>query len=90
MTAENASLPLLDLKAAEATGVALTPGQLAWRRFRKHRMAMIGAVGITILILFIVIGSIVVPETGANNIDLYHRLTGPTLIHWFGSDSIGR
>jgi peptide/nickel transport system permease protein len=42
------------------------------------------------LILFIVIGSIVVPETGANNIDLYHRLTGPTLIHWFGSDSIGR
>ena len=51
---------------------------------------MIGAVGITILILFIVIGSIVVPETGANNIDLYHRLTGPTLIHWFGSDSIGR
>ena len=90
MTAENASLPLLDLKAAEAIGVALTPGQLAWRRFRKHRMAVIGAVGVTLLLLFIIIGSVVVPETGANNIDLYHRLTGPSLIHWFGSDSTGR
>ena len=90
MTAENASLPLLDLKAAEATGVALTPGQLAWRRFRKHRMAVIGAVGISLLLLFIIIGSVVVPETGANNIDLYNRLVGPTAIHWFGTDSTGR
>jgi len=90
MTAENASLPLLDLKAAESTGVALTPGQLAWRRFRKHRMALIGAVGISLLLLFIIIGSVVVPESGANNIDLYNRLTGPSAIHWFGTDSTGR
>ena len=89
MTAENASIPLLDLKA-ESTGVALTPGQLAWRRFRKHRMAVIGAVGITLLLLFIIIGSVVVPESGANNIDLYNRLVGPTAIHWFGTDSTGR
>jgi peptide/nickel transport system permease protein len=90
MTAENASLPLLDLKAAEATGVALTPGQLAWRRFRKHRMALIGAVGVSLLLLFIIVGSVVVPETGANNIDLYNRLIGPSAIHWFGTDSTGR
>ncbi len=90
MTAENASLPLLDLKAAESIGTALTPGQLAWRRFRKHRMALIGAVGVTLLLLFIIIGSVVVPESGANNIDLYNRLIGPTAIHWFGTDSTGR
>ena len=90
MTAENASLPLLDLKAAELTGTALTPGQLAWRRFRKHRLALIGTVGISLLLLFIIIGSVVVPETGANNIDLYHRLSGPSSIHWFGTDSTGR
>jgi len=90
MTAENASIPLLDLKAAESTGVALTPGQLAWRRFRKHRLALIGAVGISLLLLFIIIGSVVVPETGANNIDLYNRLTGPSATHWFGTDSTGR
>jgi peptide/nickel transport system permease protein len=90
MTAENASIPLLDLKAAESIGVALTPGQLAWRRFRKHRLALIGAVGISLLLLFIIVGSIVVPETGANNIDLYNRLVGPTAVHWFGTDSTGR
>jgi peptide/nickel transport system permease protein len=86
MTAENASIPLLDLKAAESIGVALTPGQLAWRRFRKHRMALIGAIGISLLLLFIIIGSIVVPETGANNIDLYHRLSGPNAgsLVWHG------
>ena len=53
-------------------------------------MAVIGAVGISLLLLFIIIGSVVVPETGANNIDLYNRLVGPTTIHWFGTDSTGR
>ena len=51
---------------------------------------MIGAVGISLLLLFIIIGSVVVPETGANNIDLYNRLVGPSAIHWFGTDSTGR
>jgi len=90
MTAETASVPALDLRSAETTGISLTPAQLAWRRFRKHRMAMIGAFGLIILLLFVIVGSIVVPETGANDIDLYHRLTGPTSLHWFGSDSTGR
>ena len=33
-----------------------------WRRFRKHRMAMMGGVGVVILLLFIIGGSILVPE----------------------------
>ncbi len=70
--------------------MALTPGQLAWRRFRKHHLALIGAIGISCLLLFIILGSIVVPETGANNIDLSNRLVGPSAIHWFGTDSTGR
>ncbi len=69
---------------------ALTPGQLVWRRFRKHRMAMVGAVGFIVLLLFIVVGSIVVPETSANNTDLTARLAAPTGPHIFGTDSVGR
>ncbi len=68
----------------------LTPGQLVWRRFRKHRMALIGAVGVTLLLLFIVVGSIVIPESAANSTDLQARLAGPTAAHWFGTDSVGR
>jgi peptide/nickel transport system permease protein len=90
MTAESVSIPRIDLNVTESARVPLTPGQLIWRRFRKHRMAMIGTAGIILLVLFIIIGSIIVPETGANNIDLYHRLSAPAAVHWFGSDSTGR
>jgi peptide/nickel transport system permease protein len=69
---------------------ALTPGQLVWRRFRKHRMAMLGGIGGVLLLLFIIGGSIIVPESGSNATDLLNRLTGPTAQHWFGTDSVGR
>jgi len=90
MNTETASVPALDLKSAESTGLTLTPGQLAWRRFRKHRLALIGAAGITLLILFVIIGSVFVPESAANLGDLYNRLTSPTAAHIFGTDSTGR
>ncbi len=69
---------------------ALTPGQLVWRRFRKHRMALIGGIGMVLLFLFIIGGSILIPESAANSTDLVARLTGPTAAHPFGTDSIGR
>ncbi len=69
---------------------ALTPGQLVWRRFRKHRMALIGAVGFLVLFTFIVVGSIIFPEAAANSTDLTNRLTGPSGVHIFGTDSVGR
>jgi len=75
---------------AEESRKALTPGQLVWRRFRKHRMAMLGGIGVVLLLLFIIGGSIMIPETAANNTDLVARLTGPTAAHWFGTDSVGR
>ncbi|HUH98077.1 MAG TPA: ABC transporter permease [Anaerolineales bacterium] len=90
MTTETVSVPALDLKGAESPGLALTPGQLAWRRFRKHRLALIGAAGITLLFLFVIIGSILVPEIAANSGDLYNRLTAPAAGHIFGTDSTGR
>src|SRR5512142_95083 len=69
---------------------ALTPGQLVWRRFRKHRMALIGGIGMVLLFLFVIGGSILIPESAANSTDLVARLTGPTAAHPFGTDSIGR
>ena len=76
----------------ETIGVTkpLTPTQLVWRRFRKHRMALVGSIGIVVLVLFILVGSIVITESAANNTDLIHRLQAPTSNHVFGTDSIGR
>jgi len=85
----NSSSNVKSLKADEAKA-PLTPSQLIWRRFRKHRMAVVGGIGAVILILFIIIGSIVYPETRANETDLKQRLAGPSSTHWFGTDSVGR
>jgi peptide/nickel transport system permease protein len=83
------AISVVDFVTAEVKE-PLTPGQLVWRRFRKHRMAMLGTFGVILLMVFIIGGSILVPETQANNTDLVNRLTGPTLQHWFGTDSVGR
>ncbi len=91
--AEPSSISSVDFVLAESkveSRVALTPGQLVWRRFLKHRMALLGGIGVILLLLFIIGGSIIIPETQANNTDLLNRLTGPTSQHWFGTDSVGR
>ena len=86
---EPTSISAIDF-VREESREALTPGQLVWRRFRKHRMAMLGAIGAILLVVFVIGGSIIVPETSANSVDLYARLAGPTSTHWFGTDSVGR
>jgi peptide/nickel transport system permease protein len=80
----------LDIQAAEAVGPALTPGQLVWRRFRKHRMAMVGALGLALLLVFVIGGSFVIPESQANKGDLRARLSPPSPTYFFGTDSTGR
>jgi peptide/nickel transport system permease protein len=74
----------------EETKASLSPTHLIWRRFRKHRMALMGGIGTILLILFIVGGSIIFPEHLANDTDLYGRLSAPSSVHWFGTDSVGR
>jgi peptide/nickel transport system permease protein len=81
------------ISSAEVVEVAkqpLTPRQLLWRRFRKHRMALMGSVGIALIVLFVVIGTILVPEKAANTGDLLIRLNAPMVGHPFGTDSTGR
>jgi len=75
---------------AESTSKALTPGQLIWRRFRKHRIALVGGVGIALLLLFIIIGSFLIPLEKANYVDLNARLSAPSSLHLLGTDSTGR
>lgn len=81
--------PIVDFLAPE-TRTALTPGQLVWRRFRKHRMANLGAAGIVILILFIIIGGLVVPQSKANQVELASSVSPPSQAHIMGTDSTGR
>lgn len=65
-------------------------GQLAWRRFRRHKPAIFGIVVLVLLFLYAFGGSLVVSESYANHTDTTLRLLPPSVEHPFGTDTIGR
>jgi len=65
-------------------------GQLVWRRFRRHRMAMFGAATLIVLFVFAFGGALVFPESYANFANTSMRLSPPSAQHPFGTDTIGR
>lgn len=65
-------------------------GQLVWRRFRRHKMAMFGAVTLILLFVYSFGGALIFPESYANYTDTSLRLSPPSAEHLFGTDTIGR
>ena len=98
------TVPAPPVSEAIALGVKpLSPGELAWRRFRKHRMAMLGGVGLILLILYVALGGTLLAqgycsplgrtvrgEAWANCNDTGQKLQPPSAGHPFGTDVIGR
>ncbi len=64
--------------------------KLTRMRFRRHKMAMMGLIGLILILGFVLVGSLLVTEDQANNPDIDRRLTGPSITHYFGTDSTGR
>jgi len=64
--------------------------QLAWRRFRRHKMALLGLVTIVLLFVYAFGGGLIVSEEYANDTDTSQRLQPPSQEHPFGTDTIGR
>jgi len=55
----------------------LSIGQMAWLRFRRHKMAMLGAVMLIILFLYSFAGAFFYTESYANSTDTKLRLNSP-------------
>jgi peptide/nickel transport system permease protein len=80
----------------------ISPGQLAWRSFRHHRMAMAALVILGLLVLYVIFGGLfvrgyckgydamVTGEKWANCNDTSQVFRPPSLLHPFGTDGIGR
>ena len=66
-----------------------TPAQQALRRFRKNKIAMIGAVLLILLALFVVIGPFL-SHYDPNANDLFSILNKPSSEHLLGTDDMGR
>lgn len=80
----------IDLAAAE--GLSETPqsfGQQAWERFRSHKIAIVGAVILVLVILLFIFGPMLSPYE-FDAIDVQNRALGPSWKHPFGTDDIGR
>ncbi len=75
--------------ASPASRPQIGPWQEAWRRFRKHRLAVVSAVVLAVLILGVLIGPLfwTLP---IDEIDFSATLQGPSLAHPLGTDDLGQ
>jgi peptide/nickel transport system permease protein len=85
-TAESVSIGIPEQKIA----APLSLRQIVWRRFRRHRMAMAGAVMLVLLVLYSFAGTLFFTEEYANYTDTSQRLQPPSREHPFGTDTVGR
>jgi peptide/nickel transport system permease protein len=95
------SIPVSLSADAPAAGVPVTvavpprkaqrfsPGREAWRRFRRHRLAMVSSVVLLLIVLAIALGPLLwrVP---INEIDFAAKLEGPSWVHPLGTDDLGQ
>ncbi len=73
--------------AARAPRVSLA--REAWRRFCRHKMAVVGLAILLSMVLLVVFGPLVW-KVAINDIDFGARLKGPSLAHPLGTDDLGQ
>ena len=69
--------------------VVLSPTREAWRRFRKHRLAVVSLVVLALLVGGIAFGRLFWPVP-MDDIDFAAQLAGPSAAHPFGTDDLGQ
>lgn len=84
------SSPIAKLAPDELEAPPLTLRQLAWRRFRRHKLAVFGGITLILLVIYSFGGSLFVSEKYANYTDTTIRLSAPSSEHPFGTDTVGR
>ncbi len=76
--------------SASADKNVRTPWSEFWRKFRKQHIAVAAGVFVLFLVLIAILSPWITPFDPENYFD-YERLNeGPSALHWFGVDSLGR
>jgi peptide/nickel transport system permease protein len=81
-------LPSLRLDELDAPPLSLS--KMAWLRFRRHKMALVGIGLLILLVLYCIGGAFIFTEQYANFNDTSLALQPPSAAHPFGTDTIGR
>ena len=66
-----------------------SPWAEAWRRFRRHRMALFCLIVLGVMVAAVMLGPLVWRHS-MEEIDFTARLVGPSLAHPLGTDDLGR
>jgi oligopeptide transport system permease protein len=77
--------------------VHASPGQRAWQRFKKNRIAILSGWYLILLLVIILLWPVLLKVSGGNFAKLHDpdlvsdsQFSGPTTQHWFGTDVHGR
>jgi peptide/nickel transport system permease protein len=70
-------------------GGYVSAGGQAWRRFRRHRLALAGAAVLSLMVVAVAFGSLLW-QVPINDIDFGARLAGPSWAHPLGTDDLGQ
>jgi len=68
---------------------SVSPWAEAWRRFKRHRLAVLGLVVLVAMVLLVAFGPLLW-RVQINEIDFTARLNTPTANHPFGTDDLGQ
>ncbi len=83
------SSPALSTGPAEAPDETVSLWRDAWRRLIANRLAVFGLAVVALLILVALIGPWLTPYDFLSQ-DIDARNQAPSLVHWFGTDDLGR
>jgi peptide/nickel transport system permease protein len=74
---------------AAARGRGVSPWAEAWRRFRRHKLAVISLVVLALMVLLVLVGPWLW-KVAINDIDFSARLKSPSMAHPLGTDDLGQ
>src|SRR5678815_2526542 len=85
------SIPEFAIRAEPLAVQVAQPGYWrgVWQRFKRHRIAYIGAFLFVALLLLVIAGPYMAPYE-LDQISLSERMHLPSSKHWLGSDELGR
>jgi len=82
--------PPIPTGPAPVAGAVRTPWREFWRKFKKQKVAVIALVFIAALVIAAILAPHLSPYDAENYADYDHIDQGPSALHWFGVDAMGR
>jgi len=89
MADSTASTQVLAPRGVAAARGGTSLGAEAWRRFRRHRLALAGSVMLSLMVAAVLAGPVVY-RVPIDEIDFRAKLKGPSWAHPLGTDDLGQ